>query len=48
MDKLKYIIWLTGASGVGKTTLLFNLKEKYFGKGNWEKQHWGHDPLINL
>lgn len=36
MDKLKYIIWLTGASGVGKTTLLLSLKEKYSYRDNWE------------
>ena len=32
----KKIIWLTGASGVGKTTLLQNLKEKYSGNSTWE------------
>ena len=32
----KQIIWLTGASGVGKTTLLLNLKEKYSNNGDWE------------
>ena len=36
MDKSKYIIWLTGASGVGKSTLLSTLKEKYSGKSSWE------------
>lgn len=36
MNKSKYIIWLTGASGVGKTTLLSNLKNKYSNKSNWE------------
>jgi len=36
MNKMKDIIWLTGASGVGKTTLLYNLKEKYSNKGNCE------------
>ncbi|HLC60303.1 MAG TPA: AAA family ATPase [Candidatus Nanoarchaeia archaeon] len=36
MDKTKYIIWLTGASGVGKTTLLSDLKEKHSNKSNWE------------
>ncbi len=30
------IIWLTGASGVGKTTLLQNLKEKYSSKQAWD------------
>jgi deoxyadenosine/deoxycytidine kinase len=33
---MKRIIWLTGASGVGKTTLLENLKEKYSGNYTWE------------
>lgn len=32
---MKKLIWLTGASGVGKTTLLNNLKEKYQNQ-NWE------------
>jgi len=32
----KRIIWLTGASGVGKTTLLQNLKEKYSSNPAWE------------
>ena len=32
----KRIIWLTGASGVGKTTLLNNLKEKYSNNNVWE------------
>jgi adenylate kinase family enzyme len=32
----KQIVWLTGASGVGKTTLLQNLKEKYSGNSAWE------------
>lgn len=36
MNKSSYIIWLTGASGVGKTTLLSSLKAKYSGNGNWE------------
>ena len=36
MDKIKHIIWITGASGVGKTTLLSSLKEKYSKKNNWE------------
>jgi tRNA uridine 5-carbamoylmethylation protein Kti12 len=30
------IVWLTGASGVGKTTLLQNLKDKYSSKQAWE------------
>jgi dephospho-CoA kinase len=33
---MKKIIWLTGASGVGKTTLLNNLKDKYSGNSAWE------------
>ncbi len=36
MDKTKYIIWLTGASGAGKSNLLSGLKEKHSNKGNWE------------
>ncbi len=36
MNKSKYIIWLTGASGVGKTTLLSNLKNKYSNNNTWE------------
>lgn len=32
----KQIIWLTGASGVGKTTLLQNLIDKYSSKPAWE------------
>src|SRR3989338_816512 len=36
----KKIIWLTGASGVGKTTLLQNLKEKYTGNTAWEFLHF--------
>jgi dephospho-CoA kinase len=35
MSKSKYIVWLTGASGVGKTTLLSHLKEKY-SNSDWE------------
>ncbi len=29
-------MWLTGASGVGKTTLLSSLKEKYLNNNTWE------------
>lgn len=36
MNNSKYITWLTGASGVGKTTLLSSLKEKHSSKGTWE------------
>lgn len=32
----KRIIWLTGASGVGKTTLLQNLKDKYASNPAWK------------
>ena len=32
----KFIVFITGASGVGKTTLLDNLKEKYSHKPDWE------------
>lgn len=32
----KFIVFITGASGVGKTTLLNNLKEKYANKTNWQ------------
>lgn len=33
---MKQVIWLTGASGVGKTTLLQNLEEKYSGNKAWK------------
>jgi adenylate kinase family enzyme len=36
MNESKYIVWLTGASGVGKSTLRAALKEKYSDKGTWE------------
>jgi|SRR3989344_4479479 len=36
MYKTKHIVWLTGASGVGKTTLLSCLKEKHSKENNWE------------
>jgi len=36
MEILKRIVWLTGASGVGKTTLLQSLKDKYSAKSTWE------------
>lgn len=32
----KFIVFITGASGVGKTTLLDNLRTKYANKINWE------------
>lgn len=32
----KFIVFITGASGVGKTTLLNNLKEKYSHKKAWK------------
>jgi len=36
MTNNKFIIFITGASGVGKTSLLNNLKEKYSYKKAWE------------
>ena len=36
INNSKYIIWLTGASGVGKTTLLANLQSKNSNRGTWE------------
>lgn len=36
MNTLKYIVWLTGASGVGKTTLISNLEKKYSNSKDWE------------
>lgn len=35
MNKLKYFYFITGASGVGKTTLIKGLEEKYKDKKNW-------------
>ena len=32
----KFIVFITGASGVGKTTLVKKLKEKYFYNKIWE------------
>ncbi len=34
------IYFITGASGVGKTTLVSNLKEKYQGKKDWVFLHF--------
>ncbi len=38
--RLKYIYFVTGASGVGKTTLFIDLKERYKDKKEWEFLHF--------
>ena len=37
---MKEIIFITGASGVGKTSLVLALKKKYENKKNWEFLHF--------
>lgn len=36
----KFIVFVTGASGVGKTTLINKLKEKHFDKSAWQFEHF--------
>lgn len=38
--KRKHIFFITGASGVGKTTLISRLKEKFFQKNHWSFLHF--------
>ena len=40
MTNQKFIVFITGASGVGKTTLLNNLKTKYSDKNTWGFEHF--------